>query len=226
LPRKPPQAAGAGLLPCGIDTLHSAFAKAAFLTVKAAHDRLEAAQKTGVNLESAAANARSAFGNNEVTIGDLGPYILAANSARRSASGENTLENALNDVADNYEESLSDLVPAPDAAVLAGLLVVEDGNIIISDDMVIPVNSLDGIATIEVMNRMAGGENPEAVVSEMQADIAKMLAGEENASRGVYIIPQNSLGDGFTFSGARWTNGLIRYHFATGSRALDAAAKN
>ncbi|MDR1231368.1 MAG: hypothetical protein LBK61_08200 [Spirochaetaceae bacterium] len=209
-----------------VDDFDSAFAKAAFLTVKAARDSLEAAQKTGVNLESAAANARSAFGNNEVTIGDLGPYILTANSARRSASGENTLENELNGIAGNYEESLSDLVPALDAAVLAGLLVVEDGNIVISDDMVIPVDSLDGIATIEVMNRVAGGENPEAVVSEMQADIAKMLAGEENASRGVYIIPENSLGSGFTVSGARWTNGLIRYHFATGSRALNATAKD
>jgi hypothetical protein len=208
-----------------VNDFDSAFAKAAFLTVKAAHDSLEAAKRTGVNLESAAVNARSVSGNNEVTIGDLGPYILAANTATRSVSGESTLENELNGIAGNYEESISDLVPAPDAAVLAGLLVVQDGNIIISDDMVIPVHSLDGIATIEVMNRVAGGENPETVVSEIQADIAKMLAGEENASRGVYIIPENSLGSGFTLSGARWINGLIRYNFATGSRALDAAAK-
>jgi hypothetical protein len=91
--------------------------------------------------------------------------------------------------------------------------------------MVIPVNSLDGIATIEVMNRVAGGENPEAVVSEIQADIEKMLAGEADASWGIYIIPENSWGNGFTFSGARWVNGLIRYTFATGSRALSDSGK-
>lgn len=211
-----------------VDDFDSAFAKAAFLTVKAAQDSLEAAKGTGVNLESAAAAvtvSRSVSGKGEVTIGDLGPYIMEAGAAARSASGGNTLETELTGIVSEYEGNIADLVPPPDAALRAGLLVIQDGNILISDDMVIPVDSLNGIAVIEVMNRVAGGENPEVVVSEIQADIEKMLAEEENASRGIYILPENSWGNGFTFAGARWVNGLIRYHFATGSSGLDDSAK-
>jgi hypothetical protein len=211
-----------------IDDFDSAFAKAAFLTVKAAYDSLEAAKGTGVNLESALAAVkatRSASESNAVTLGDLGPYIMAAATARRSASGENPLETELTGIAKEYDGNIADLVPPPDAALHAGLLVIQDGNILISDDLVIPVDSLDGIATIEVMNRVAGGEQPEAVIAEIQADIEKMLLKEESASRGLYIIPENSWGNGFTFSGARWVNGLIRYHFATGSSGLNDSAK-
>jgi hypothetical protein len=211
-----------------VDDFDSAFAKAAFLMVKAAYDSLEAAKETGVNLESAAAAvtaSRSVSGNSEVTIGDLGPYIMAVGSAARSVFGENTLETELTGIVSEYEGNISDLVPPPDAALRIGLLVIQDGNIMIRDDMVIPVDSLSGIATIEVMNRVARGENPEAVVSEIQADIEKMLVKEENASRGIYITPENSWGNGFTFSGARWVNGLIRYNFATGSRGLNDSAK-
>ncbi|MDR3131424.1 MAG: hypothetical protein LBU18_07745 [Treponema sp.] len=74
------------------------------------------------------------------------------------------------------------------------------------------------------MNRVAGGEDPEAVVSEIQADIEKMLAAEETASRGLYIIPENSWNGGRT-SGARWVNGLIRYAYADGSSSIGDEGK-
>ncbi|MDR3131427.1 MAG: hypothetical protein LBU18_07760 [Treponema sp.] len=59
-------------------------------------------KEAGINLESAAAKARSASGNGEAAIGDLGPYILAANAGARGAAGDKTLENALNAIAGEY----------------------------------------------------------------------------------------------------------------------------
>ncbi|GHV82452.1 hypothetical protein AGMMS49991_10100 [Spirochaetia bacterium] len=203
-----------------VDTLTSNFAKASFLTVLSAVNTLQAVKDAGVDFDQAA--ALSVTGG--IDIHDLGPYITARNSAARSAAGDSDILDAeLEAITAEYEAAIAALVPSPDAAVNAGLLFVKDGQIIISDDQSIPLNSLDGIATIEVMNRVAAGEDPEQVVAEIQAEIEHMLIEEDtNAARGAYINSQNSAGIGAAAAGARWNNGLIRYHYES---SMDATAK-
>jgi hypothetical protein len=111
----------------------------------------------------------------------------------------------------------------------AGLLYVEDGKIIISDDMDIALDSFQGIATVEVLNRVAAGEDIEEVIAEIQADIDKMIVasggtddGNETA-RGLYI-PENTI-YGLRVGGTRWINGLIRYQFITGDYTFDEESK-
>ncbi|GHU85888.1 hypothetical protein FACS189473_5130 [Spirochaetia bacterium] len=203
-----------------VDTLTSNFAKASFLTVLSAVNTLQAVKDAGVDFDQAA--VRSVTGG--IDINDLGPYITARTSTARSAAGgSDGLEVELEAITAEYEAAIAALVPSPDAAVNAGLLFVKDGQIIISDDQSVPLNSLDGIATVEVMNRVAAGEAPEQVVAEIQAEIEKLIVQQDSrAARGLYIKPENAAGIGGTVSGARWNNGLIRYHFES---SMTAAAK-
>ncbi|MDR1788249.1 MAG: hypothetical protein LBR16_07360 [Treponema sp.] len=80
--------------------------------------------------------------------------------------------------------ALAALALLPDAAVNAELLFVRDGAIVISDDQRVPLDSLDGIATVEVLNRVAAGEKAEDVVAEIQADIEKMIDTNGSTERG------------------------------------------
>lgn len=195
------------------DDFKSAFAKAAFLTVKASVDSLEAANKAGVGFNAIERTARAA--QRDMDFGDLGPYINARISAARNAGEEDSLEAGLSAISRAYNADLAALVPSPEAAAAAGLLFIEDGAIVISDDQRVPLDSLDGIATVEVMNRVAAGEKAEDVVAEIQADLEKLLALDESAARGLYIAPTNSVGIGGTLAGGRWKKGLIKYYCAT-----------
>jgi hypothetical protein len=147
-------------------------------------------------------------------------------SVARSVAGETVdLEDGLSLIAAGYEADIAALAPSPDAAVQAGLLYVEDGNILISDDQRIPLASIEGIATVEVMNRVVAGETAENAVAEIQADIERLLVEDASIARGLYIAPENAAGLGGAVSSARWINGLVRYHFESGGHALNSADK-
>jgi hypothetical protein len=205
-----------------VDDFNSAFAKAAFLTVHAAAASMELAKNAGVDLDAARTASRSA--NNEVQFSDLSSYMTTS-SMRSADGGVNDLEAGLSSIADTYGADIAALLPDFGAAVSAGLLFIEDGEIVISDDQRIQLDSLDGIATVEVMNRVAAGERIEDVIADIQADIEKLLAQSEESERGLYIQPENAAGIGGTVSGARWINGLVKYHFETGDYSFDENAK-
>ncbi|MDR2477853.1 MAG: hypothetical protein LBD48_00920 [Treponema sp.] len=210
-------------LDCTIDDFDSAFAKASFLTVKAAADSIEAAQNAGIDLENLTAAARSAY--REIQFSDLGAYLNNRRSAMRTAARPDDFEEELALIADRYTADIAALVPAPDAAVNAGLIHIEDDEIVIGDDYSVPVNSLDGIAMIEVMNRVAAGEKPEDVVAEIQTGIDRLLVTETSGARGIYVKPENVTVNFGTTSGARWARGIVPYHFETGDYPMDEAAK-
>jgi hypothetical protein len=203
------------------DDFNSAFAKAAFFTVKSAADSLEAVKNAGVDFDAIETAARSAAG---FQFSDLGAYLK--NSRTRNAAEEpDELDAELSEIASIYKESLSALIPSPEPAVNAGLLVIEDGAIVISDDQSIPLDSLDGIATVEVLNRVAAGERMEDVIAEIQADIEKLIEENQSETRGLFIKPENSAGIGGATAGARWAYGLVRYYFETGEHAPSGKAK-
>ena len=194
-----------------VDDFSSNFAKAAFLTVKVAADSLELMQTAGVDFN--AVQRSVAATNSGLRFEDLGSYVADISSRARSAGTRINLEDEIALMAENYAAEISGLILPPDAALASELIAIEDGDILLVGGLRIPIDSLEGIATIEIMNRVAAGEDLEDVIMEIQADIAKIFTSESAAARGLYMIPQNTVSVAEFLNGARWHGGLIRYRF-------------
>lgn len=89
----------------------------------------------------------------------------------------------------------------------------------------IAVDSIEGIATIEIMNMVADGVDIEDAVAIIQDDIEKIFVDEGSVDRGLYIKPENALNDGKVLFGSKWTNGVVKYRFVTGDKAWETATK-
>jgi len=116
-------------------------------------------------------------------------------------------------IAEKYVAQLSGLAPVPDPRVLEEYVEIKDGVIYMIGGQSFSVTSPEGIVAIEILNRVVNGEEMEAVVSEVQAEIEKIAlsGGKGTDVRGLYIDPQNAWPfDGF-FSGSRWPGGVVRF---------------
>lgn len=139
----------------------------------------------------------------------------------KNSNGNITKE--LENVIDEYNSSLDIIRPDRDLAIKNGLLNIEDNQIVLSDCEVIPADSLEGIATIEIMDMIAKGKTEQEAINIIEKDISKLFEASEGGvlSKGLYVGPQNSGGNGM-----RWKNGKIKYHFVTGENELSPSYKD
>ncbi len=182
-----------------IEDFETAFGKAAFLTYQASLD--------AINFIEPDVNSRSVV-RESVDISELYKMNISSRSIDKNIDVN---YNELSIIESQYKEKLA--VIGDEIEITDFLYKVKDGYIYISDDQMIPENSLEGIATKEIYSRVQKGENIESVITDIQSDIDRLIMYDSNeiSTRGVYIKPQMSFG-GFS-NGARWKDGLIRYRF-------------
>ena len=182
-----------------IEDFETAFGKAAFLTYQASLD--------AINFIEPDVNSRSVV-RESVDISELYKMNISSRSIDKNID---VTYNELSIIESQYKEKLA--VIGDEIEITDFLYKVKDGYIYISDDQMIPENSLEGIATKEIYSRVQKGENIESVITDIQSDIDRLIMYDSNeiSTRGVYIKPQMSFG-GFS-NGARWKDGLIRYRF-------------
>jgi len=198
-----------------VDDFSSNFAKAAFLTVRAVADSLELIESAGVDLEGIHSRAARS-GNQQVMFSDLGPYVAGLSRGARSAAGtELSLEDELAQIAEDLGTEIALLIPDADAAIAAGLITIEDGDILWYGGTRMPVDSLEGIVAVEIMTRVAAGEDIEAAITDIQDELDRLMEIDEPQAqaRGLYMRPNATTG-GWVASGGRWTGGLVRYRFS------------
>ena len=208
-----------------IDDFGSNFAKAAFLTIRATADSLELAKNAGVDFEEIHRAVIST--DTEVMFHDLEKYFTnRSRDVLTTRGNEFSLVQEISLISNRYQANIQELVPIPRYATLAAdLITIEDGDILLVGGLRVPVNSLEGIATIEIMNRVADGEDIDMVIASVQDDIDKLIKLDGYAGRGVYMIPQNTLSVAGFFNGGRWPNGLVRYRFINEDEVYNDARK-
>jgi hypothetical protein len=195
-----------------IENLNSAFSKAAFLTVSAAADYIKLANLTSNDFNTLQRSTSAVERN--LSFHEIGNFIKNTSALTRNATDEDfDIEDELLKIDAKYQSDLNTLIPIPDPAIIGNFLTIEDGMITMIGGMGFPVNSIEGIGTIEVLNRVVNGEDIEDVISDIQSDIEKFLSEHYTEPRGVYISPQNAWAFNQFVTGARWTNGLVRYRF-------------
>jgi len=119
-----------------------------------------------------------------------------------------TLQDELNEIVDYYTSSIEQIIPYLDYDALPYGVVVKDNFIYMPGGNVIYQYSLDGIATIEVFNAMANGEDPEAAAQRISEEIENMIGdGSTDSARGLFINPI-----------LRWQNGTVHYIFNSNMR--------
>jgi hypothetical protein len=72
------------------------------------------------------------------------------------------------------------------------------------DGRKIHIYSLDGIATIEVLNAIANGEDAESAAERISSEIESFMAEDASNARGLFTNPV-----------IRWSGGLVRYVFSS-----------
>jgi len=202
-----------------VDDFSTAFGKAVFLTAKVNNDAINLLKDTGVDVEAVGHAARSA--KSDFGLYDLGKYI--SSYSRNIGEDGNTLEADFDTLTKTYNESVLSLVPSFDDALAFELITVEDGEILLWGQR-IAVDSIEGIATIEIMNMVAAGIDIEEAVVILQEDIEKILV-DNQAGRGCYIKPENAINDGKVWFKYKWTNGVVKYRFVTGDIPWETKTK-
>jgi hypothetical protein len=109
------------------------------------------------------------------------------------------------------------LVPSLESVSLVDGVTVKDGFIYLSEDEIIPQQSIQGIATAEMLLAIANGEDAEAASQRISSEIESMFgstaAGE--AVRGVYL---NSV--------PLWTDATVTYKWGDIRSSFKTATRN
>jgi len=206
-----------------MDDFSTAFGKAVFLTAQVNRDSILLLNDMGVDLETPARAARSA--NVEVGLHDINPYLSKRLSSSKNAEvAENDLKAEFDALLENYNNSIVELVPSFHDALASGLITIEGDEILLWGNQIY-INSLEGIATIEIMNMMANGIELENAVNVIQNDIEKIYSNNTPSGRAVYILPEGSLNEGFAY-GYKWSNGTVRYRFLNDTADWTTDEKN
>jgi hypothetical protein len=177
------------------------------LTVKAVSDSAQ----TTAEYDSGAANylkARSAQSEDSVDLYDLvsrADLTKTRPGAERSMEGveQTTLEDALNAISKEYEKNVAAFVPDLSFLEGVGYAKVEDGLVILDDDMIIDPFSMAGIIQLGLIKAQIAGEDVEAIIADME-QAAAVYGGKEEKDRGVYKLGTN-----------RWPSKTVYYAWGT-----------
>ena len=113
-----------------------------------------------------------------------------------------TLQDELTEILDYVNTTVEQIIPSLDFNDLPEDVFVDCGYIHLPGGGTVPQHSLEGIATVEVLNAAANGENIEAAAQRITAEIASFM--EESAigeGRGLFVNPVQ-----------RWSGGTVRYY--------------
>lgn len=203
----------------------SSAGKAFFLTAKVNVDVISLLKDAGVDFNAAEKASQSV--NSEFGLVALEPFIKDNLSKSRSGQDGNiTFEMELELLLEEYKETINSLVPSFEEAQANGFIEVEDDEILLYGER-IPVNTIEGIAIIEIMNMVANGMEIEDAVTVIQEDTDKLFIDNDVSShaRGVYVKPGSSISS-YGVVGSRWSGGNIRYIFTKGDISWDSATKD
>lgn len=111
-----------------------------------------------------------------------------------------SIETELERLVKEENELYESLVPDTSAAESLDFIKIEDGIIYEGDDVQIKLASLQGIATIEVLNAIANGENLDELNTKIEEDM--LMLDDKDESRGLYL-----------YSTPLWNKGVVYYRF-------------
>lgn len=154
-------------------------------------------------------SSRSIF--NELDFNDIGKYLPSdlsllkrtVSKDSRSVAGETiTLEEELNEIVNEYEDSLKEIMPDySKASIVEGVNISESGYIF-GNDAEIPFCSIQGIITTAILNEVADGKNIEDILSTIEEDMSSLNF--ESSERAITLK-----------STAYWPNGTINYRWGS-----------
>ena len=122
-------------------------------------------------------------------------------SRNSTENDEITLEEELQGIIDEYKASIASIIPDPTPAKSLEYVNIENGFLYIEDDRAVSLESPQGMMTIEVLNRIAQGEDIEDIISSIEKDLS-LLDSKEPASRGLYKL-----------NTPLWKDGVVYYRF-------------
>ena len=132
------------------------------------------------------------------------------------AGQETNLGEELTKLKQNFDAKIDAILPDPAPAKSLPAVQIDQESIKMSDDATIPLRSLEGVATVEVLNAVAKGEDPQKKMDEMQKDLAGLSTVEEAPSaRGLYRKRT-----------ARWNNNTVLYYFIAMSESHRQAMRS
>jgi hypothetical protein len=193
-----------------VGSLESSFSKAVWYMMDASEKAVEAAENY-IDIPGEEA-ARKVNDSRILDMQLLGSYLPDdLTTLKRKSRGANTrniedleetinLQDELNVIVEEYNEALMALVPSVEDVVLPEGVKIEDGFIYLSDDEIVPQNTLAGIAVVEVLTAVANGEDGEKTAQKISHEIEAMMTGDAgDAARGLYIKPIPLWRDGVVY---------------------------
>lgn len=98
------------------------------------------------------------------------------------------LDGKMDEIVDRYNSSINQIIPSTNNILEQNMVSVENGNLIISDCESIPINSLEGIASIEIMDMIANGKSAKEAVEIIEKDINKIFNAQDIMhTKGLYV---------------------------------------
>jgi hypothetical protein len=176
-----------------VDPPKTAYGKMAYLMSDTANEAVDTIGKY-VDLDSI--DARSLEEDGLESLGQLLPddftmlkrKIGPGEDRVLEAGTEVTLDQELKEIKKEFDATLEKIMPDPTPAKTLPEVEIDKENIKVSGDVSVPLKSPTGVATIEVMNAVANGEDPEKKINEMQKDIALLADGQGTSTeRGLYM---------------------------------------
>ncbi len=151
---------------------------------------------------------------------DLSQFKRIRDSSSRTATGEEseyiTLEEELDEIAENFENQLKEMLPDPSDALSLDYVSGTNTGLLIGDDMEIPYNSIEGVMTVHVLNAIANGEDVEKSLAGISDYLDKNFNISENDSaRGLWLKETTT-----------WQNNVVYYKWGNISESHKQAVLN
>lgn len=194
----------------GLSDLQTNYGKAVLAKVELLNKTLETVNNY-LSLDSAS-RAVNGFNRDLTEINNLLPCDLS--TVKRSVSGssrsaqEVSLKDELESITDEYNgiilKNIPDITPVES---LEDVKIVDD-TIYLGGGLTVPLNSLEGIATVEYLNAYAETGDAKEVLKSIEKDIEIIAENfEEGEARGLYLT------NPILWFGIKWNNGVVNYHW-------------
>ena len=130
---------------------------------------------------------------------------IKPSNARYAIDSEISLEEELVMLVEEFEEKLIAHIPDPSKALTLPYVEESEGGFMIGGDFM-PNNSIEGILTIEILNALADGADPEELYKNIPLELENGVIFEDN-SRAMVRTKEKDFG--------RWANGLVRFKWGS-----------
>lgn len=135
---------------------------------------------------------------------DISCFKRLRSTDSRSVSNEEeyiTLEEELDEIAENFEQEFEKLLPEPTDALKLDYIAKTESALLLGDDMEIPLKSIEGAVTVQILNAIANGDDVEDAVNEIEDALScEFGSSEEDVSRGVWLCETTM-----------WPNNVVYY---------------